>query len=254
MDQSGHGMSVVQRKMSPVVDSSRRMLELLSLLQLQREWSGAELADRLGVSDRTLRRDVDKLRELDYPVHAVAGRGGGYRLGDGARLPPLQLLSDEAVAAAIALTTAASSNVHGVGEAAQRARRGDSRPPRPGVPARGPEELLPGPGARQDRARWRFACVRGDGPGSRREAEPYGLVAWTGRWYLVAWDVEREDWRTFRIDRLRPRIPLGKRFAPRPLPDGNAGLRSEEHTSELQSRGHLVCRLLLAKKKKELQK
>src|SRR5690625_190564 len=123
MDQSGHGMSVVQRKMSPVVDSSRRMLELLSLLQLQREWSGAELADRLGVSDRTLRRDVHKLRELDYPVHAVAARGGADLLGDGARLPPLQLLSDEAVAAAIALTTAASSNVHGVGEAAQRALR-----------------------------------------------------------------------------------------------------------------------------------
>ena len=243
-------MSVVQRKMSPVVDSSRRMLELLSLLQLQREWSGAELADRLGVSDRTLRRDVDKLRELDYPVHAVPGRGGGYRLGDGARLPPLQLLSDEAVAAAIALTTAASSNVHGVGEAAQRALRklhhilptrvrgrverlGASVVHLPGVAVVDPEVLLTVAGACQDRVRLRFDYVRGDGTESRREAEPYGLVAWTGRWYLVAWDVEREDWRTFRIDRLRPRIPLGKRFAPRPLPDGNAGLYLQRRVREL---------------------
>src|SRR5690606_9154036 len=114
---TGHPVSAAGKKVGDVVDSSRRMLELLSLLQLRREWPGAELAERLGVSDRTLRRDIDKLRELDYPVHAGRGAGGGYRLGDGGRLPPLQFLSDEAVAAAIALTTAASSNVHGVGEA-----------------------------------------------------------------------------------------------------------------------------------------
>jgi len=226
--------------MGDVVDSSRRMLELLSLLQLRREWAGPELAERLGVSDRTLRRDVEKLRELDYPVHAIKGKGGGYRLGDGGRLPPLQFLSDEAVATAIALTTAASSNVHGVGEAAQRAlgklehvlpsrlrarvqRLGDSVVHLPGVAVVDPDVLMTVAGACRDRVRLRFDYVRGDGTESLREVEPYGLVAWTGRWYLVAWDVERGDWRTFRVDRLRPRIPLGRRFAPRDLPGDDAG-------------------------------
>ncbi|WP_454085591.1 helix-turn-helix transcriptional regulator [Georgenia sp. Marseille-Q6866] len=216
------------------------MLELLSLLQLRREWPGSELAERLGVSDRTLRRDVDKLRELDYPVHAVKGKGGGYRLGDGGRLPPLQFLSDEAVAAAIALTTAASSNVHGVGEAAQRAlgkleqvlpsrlrtrvqRLGASVVHLPGPSLVEPEVLMTVAGACRDHVCLRFDYVRGDGTESLREVEPYGLVTWTGRWYLVAWDVHREDWRTFRVDRLRPRIPLGRRFTPRQLPGDDAG-------------------------------
>ncbi len=223
-----------------MVDSSRRMLELLSLLQLRREWSGAELAERLHVSDRTLRRDVDKLRELDYPVHAIKGKGGGYRLGDGGRLPPLQFASDEAVAAAIALTTAASSNVHGVGEAAERAlaklqhvlpsrlragvqRLGASVVNLPGTAVVDPQVLLTVAGACQDRVLLRFDYVRGDGTESLREVEPYGLVSWIGRWYLVAWDIHRSDWRTFRVDRMRPRIPLGRRFAPRELPADNAG-------------------------------
>ncbi len=236
--------------MGDVVDSSRRMLELLSLLQLRREWSGAELAERLGVTDRTLRRDVDKLRELDYPVHAVKGRGGGYRLGDGGRLPPLQFASDEAVAAAIALTTAASSNVHGVGEAAQRAlaklqqvlpsrlragveRLGASVVNLPGAAVVDPTVLLTVAGACQDRVRLRFDYVRGDGTESLREVEPYGLVAWTGRWYLVAWDLDRSDWRTFRVDRLRPRTPLGRRFTPRELPADNAGTYLQRRVRDL---------------------
>lgn len=226
--------------MGDVVDSSRRMLELLSLLQLRREWPGPELAERLGVSDRTLRRDVDKLRELDYPVHAIKGKGGGYRLGDGGRLPPLQFASDEAVAAAIALTTAASSNVLGVGEAAERAmaklqhvlptrlragvqRLGASVVHLPGAAVVDSAVLLTVAGACQDRVRLRFDYVRGDGTESLREVEPYGLVAWTGRWYLVAWDLDRADWRTFRVDRLRPRTPLGRGFTARELPDDNAG-------------------------------
>lgn len=233
-----------------MVDSSRRMLELLSLLQLRREWPGAELAERLGVSDRTLRRDIDKLRELDYPVHAIKGVGGGYRLGDGGRLPPLQFLSDEAVATAIALTTAASSNVHGVGEAAQRAlgkleyvlpsrlrarvqRLGASVVHLPGAAVVDPEVLMTVAGACRDRQVLRFDYVRGDGTESRREVEPYGLVAWTGRWYLVAWDLEREDWRTFRVDRLRPRIPLGRRFTPRELPDEDAGTYLQRRVRDL---------------------
>lgn len=233
-----------------MVDSSRRMLELLSLLQLRREWPGAELAERLGVSDRTLRRDVEKLRELDYPVHAVRGTGGGYRLGDGGRLPPLQFLSDEAVAAAIALTTAASSNVHGVGEAAQRAlgklehvlpsrlrarvqRLGQSVVHLPGAAVVDPDVLMTVAGACRDQVVLRFDYVRGDGTESRREVEPYGLVAWTGRWYLVAWDLDRDDWRTFRIDRLRPRIPFGRRFTPRELPDENAGTYLQRRVRDL---------------------
>lgn len=233
-------MSAAGKKVGDVVDSSRRMLELLSLLQLRREWPGAELAERLGVSDRTLRRDIDKLRELDYPVHAGRGAGGGYRLGDGGRLPPLQFLSDEAVAAAIALTTAASSNVHGVGEAARRAlgeleqvlpsrlrarvqRLGQSVVHLPGAAVVDPDVLMTVAGACRDQVLLRFDYVRGDGTESRREVEPYGLVAWTGRWYLVAWDLDRRDWRTFRVDRLRPRIPLGRRFTPRELPGENAG-------------------------------
>jgi len=236
--------------MGEMVDSSRRMLELLSLLQLRREWPGAELAQRLGVSDRTLRRDVDKLRGLDYPVHAVKGVGGGYRLGDGARLPPLQFVSDEAVATAIALTTAASSNVHGVGEAAQRAlgklqqvlpsrlrlrvqRLGESVVHLPGAAVVDPEVLMTLAGACRDHVRLRFDYVRGDGTASQREVEPYGLVAWTGRWYLVAWDVEREDWRTFRVDRLHPRIPLGRRFTPRELPGQDAGAYLQRRVRDL---------------------
>lgn len=223
-----------------MADSSSRMLELLSLLQLQREWPGRELAERLGVSDRTLRRDVDKLRALDYPVRAIKGRGGGYRLGDGARLPPLQLAADEAVAAAIGLSTAASSNVHGVGEAALRAlgklekilpsrlrggieQLGASVVHVPGSAAVEPSVLVTLAGACLDSFRIRFDYVRGDGTESSREVEPYRLVTWVGHWYLIAWDLMREDWRTFRVDRLRPRVPLGPRFTPRDLPDEDVG-------------------------------
>lgn len=223
-----------------MTDSARRMLELLALLQLRREWPGSALADRLGVSERTLRRDVERLRDLDYPVRAIKGPGGGYRLGDGARLPPLQLATDEAVAVAIGLSTAASSNVQGVGEAALRAlgklegilparlRGGIEQVQKsvvhvPGSAVVDPAVLVTLAGACRDRFRVRFDYVRGDGAGSLREVEPYRLVTWVGHWYLVAWDVGRADWRTFRVDRLRPRVPLGGRFAPRELPEEDAG-------------------------------
>lgn len=223
-----------------MTDSARRALELLALLQLRREWPGSDLAERLGVSERTLRRDVDRLRELDYPVHAVKGPGGGYRLGDGTRLPPLQLATDEAVAVAIGLSTAASSNVHGVGEAALRAlgklegilparlRGGielvqESVVHVPGSAVIDPAVLVTLAGACRDRFRVRFDYLRGDGTESLREVEPHRLVTWVGHWYLVAWDVGRGDWRTFRVDRLRPRVPLGARFSPRELPERDAG-------------------------------
>ncbi|MEE6281723.1 helix-turn-helix transcriptional regulator [Georgenia sp. MJ170] len=223
-----------------MADSSRRMLELLSLLQLRREWPGRELADRLAVSDRTLRRDIDKLRDLDYPVQAIKGPGGGYRLGDGARLPPLQLAADEAVAVAIGLSTAASSNVHGVGEAALRAlgkleqilpaglrarsqQLGASVVHVPGSAVVEPSVLVTLAGACRDSFVVRFDYVGGDGAASLREVEPYRLVTWVGHWYLVAWDLTRQDWRTFRVDRLRPRVPLGRRFTARQLPEDDAG-------------------------------
>src|SRR5699024_431678 len=114
----GHLLTSFSGTLEVVTEPSSRLLRLLALLPVQREWAGPELADRLGVSPRTLRRDIDKLRALDYPVESVPGRAGGYRLGPGGRLPPLQLVEDEAVAAAIGLRTAASSSVRGVGEAA----------------------------------------------------------------------------------------------------------------------------------------
>ncbi|SFQ50164.1 Predicted DNA-binding transcriptional regulator YafY, contains an HTH and WYL domains [Amycolatopsis arida] len=218
--------------------TSARLLTLLGLLQSRREWPGSELAERLGVSTRTVRRDVDTLRALDYPVEVALGPAGGYRLGAGATLPPLLLDDEEAVAVAVGLRTAAGSGVGGVGETAPRALAKLERmlPDRlrrrigalqvstvdvPGRPVVDAAELAAVAAACRDRECLRFDYRDRAGREQRREAEPHELVAWGGRWYLVAWDRGREGWRTFRVDRMRCRTPTGPRFPPRPVPGGN---------------------------------
>ncbi|MFL1376858.1 MULTISPECIES: helix-turn-helix transcriptional regulator [unclassified Nocardiopsis] len=217
--------------------TSSRLLRLLSLLQTRKDWPGGELADRLEVSARTVRRDVDRLRELGYPIQATMGTGGGYQLGAGAALPPLLLDDDEAVAVAVGLRTAAQGGVSGIEETSVRAlakllqvlpsrlrRRVDAlgsfTVPMPG---RGPtvdaDVLALVAGVCRDGERLRFDYERHDGTVSRRVTEPHRLVSRGRLWYLVAWDNEREDWRTFRVDRMRPLTPTGPRVPPRDPPE-----------------------------------
>jgi predicted DNA-binding transcriptional regulator YafY len=223
-------------------ETSARLLRLLTLLQTRREWSGQELADRLGVTTRTVRRDVEKPRGLDYPVNASKGITGGYQLGPGAQLPPLLLDDDEAVATAIALRTATASGVADIGETAVRAllkleqvlparlrHRVDAvRPSTVRTPLSASAvdvDVLSAVGAAcRDHQCLRFDYRGHDATESLRRTEPHALVTWGSRWYLVAWDCDREDWRTFRIDRLRPKTPAGPRFTPRTLPGQPASL------------------------------
>lgn len=220
--------------------TSSRLLELLSLLSARREWRGDELAERLGVSGRTIRRDIERLRQLGYPVEAVRGPAGCYSLRAGTAIPPLLLDDEEAIAIAVGLLTAARSSVTGVEEAGVRAlvKLEQVMPARirRRVSALGSATVtLPGgegtvdPGhltaiatACRDFERLRFGYRRRDGAESRREVEPHALVNYGRRWYLVAWDRLREDWRTFRVDRLTRPEPLGQRFSPRKLPARNA--------------------------------
>lgn len=221
-----------------MLETSARLLRLLSLLQAHRDWSGADLADRLGVTPRTVRRDVDKLRELGYPVHASPGSGGGYQLGAGAELPPLLLDDEEAVAVAVGLRTAAGHGVEGIGETSVRAlakleqvlpnrlRRRVSALGAFTVPLlRGPEASTVDPGvltelagACRDSERLRFEYRDHGGSVSRRTVEPHRLVCTERRWYLVGWDTDRSDWRTFRADRITLTPPHGPRFEPRAAP------------------------------------
>jgi predicted DNA-binding transcriptional regulator YafY len=221
-------------------ETSARLLRLLTLLQTRREWSGAELADRLRVSTRTVRRDVEKLRDLDYPVHAATGTAGGYRLRPGTELPPLLLDDDEAVAVAVALRTAAGGGVDRLGETALgalvkleqvlpsrlRHRVDAMQVSTVDVPSTAPkvdpDVLTAVASACRDRHQLRFDYQGGYGAAeSRRTTEPHRLVTWGRRWYLVAWDRDRDDWRTFRMDRLRPLVPVGPRFTPREIPGGD---------------------------------
>ncbi|MFE0514145.1 helix-turn-helix transcriptional regulator [Streptomyces sp. NPDC058964] len=221
-----------------MLETSARLLRLLSLLQAHREWSGAELAERLGVTPRTVRRDVDRLRELGYPVNASPGTGGGYQLGAGAELPPLLLDDDEAVAVAVGLRTAAGQGVEGIGESSVRAlakleqvlpgrlRRRVGALNAFTVPMlRGPEPSAVDPAVLtelahlcRDAERLRFEYCGHEGTTTRRTVEPHRLVCTERRWYLVAWDLDREDWRTFRADRIAPKPPHGPRFTPREPP------------------------------------
>ncbi len=216
--------------------TSSRLLDLLSLLQARRDWPGAELADRLAVSGRTVRRDIERLRELGYPVESLTGPAGGYTLRAGTAMPPLLLDDDEAIAIAVGLSTAARSSVAGIEETAVRAlvkleqvlpaqlrRRvaalgsATIAPPVPG-PTVAPQHLTLIAAACRDLECVRFAYRARDGTNSRREVEPHSLVNLGRRWYLVAWDRRREDWRTFRLDRLERPASTGVRFAPRALP------------------------------------
>lgn len=222
-------------------DPTARALTLLSLLQTHRHWSGAELAERLGVSARTVRRDVDRLRDLGYPVEAAPGVDGGYQLAAGAHLPPLLVDDDEAVALAIGLRAAAGAAIDGIEETTLRVmakleqilpshvrRRIDALndnveslrwTPAAVVP---PASLgLLAQGCR-DREEVRFEYTRRDGEASSRLVQPHQLVSVGHRWYLVAWDVRRDDWRTFRIDRMEDPRLAGVRFEPRSLPGGSA--------------------------------
>ncbi|MEV8451728.1 YafY family protein [Streptomyces sp. NPDC052095] len=221
-----------------MLETSARLLRLLSLLQAHREWSGPDLAERLGVTPRTVRRDVDKLRELGYPVHASPGTGGGYQLGAGARLPPLLLDDEEAVAVAVGLRTAAGHGVEGIGETSVRAlgKLEQVLPDRlrrrvnalntftvpmlrgPAGPVADAGVLTELAGACRDAERLRFAYRDHSGSVSRRAVEPHRLVCTERRWYLVAWDLDRADWRTFRVDRITPTPPHGPRFVPREGP------------------------------------
>ncbi|WP_189177329.1 helix-turn-helix transcriptional regulator [Streptomyces lasiicapitis] len=222
-----------------MLETSARLLKLLSLLQAHREWSGGDLAERLGVTPRTVRRDVDRLRELGYPVNASPGTGGGYQLGAGAELPPLLLDDDEAVAVAVGLRTAAGQGIEGIGESSVRAL-GKLEQVLPGrlrrrvgalnaftVPmlhtARGqtavdPSVLTELAAVCRDSERLRFDYRDHGGSESRRVVEPHRLVCTERRWYLVAWDLDRADWRTFRVDRVTPRPPHGPRCEPRTPP------------------------------------
>ena len=224
-----------------MLSTSARLLKLLSLLQSRRSWAGAELAERLEVDVRTVRRDVDRLRRLGYPVRAAPGVAGGYRLGAGAELPPLLLDAEEAVAVAIALRTAAGGTVAGIEETALRAlgKLEQLLPARlrrrvgalqsytvslVGTGGAVPAELLAQiAGAFRDLERLRFEYTARDETATRRTVEPYRLVHLGRRWYLVAFDLDRDGWRTFRVDRIGSRVSTDRRFVPRKPPARDLG-------------------------------
>ncbi|WP_078973208.1 helix-turn-helix transcriptional regulator [Streptomyces sp. MMG1533] len=260
-----------------MLETSARLLRLLSLLQAHREWSGADLADRLGVTPRTVRRDVDRLRELGYPVNASPGTGGGYQLGAGAELPPLLLDDDEAVAVAVGLRTAAGQGIDGIGETSVRAlakleqvlpgplRRRVSALNAFTVPMlRGPLPSSVDPGVLtelanlcrdterlrfeyRDRPHSRTTSSGGTpiGAPTRRSVEPHRLVCSERRWYLVAWDLDRDDWRTFRVDRITPKPPHGPRFEPRRPPADDLAAYVSKGVSTRAYASHAVIRLLV---------
>ncbi|MFF0437294.1 helix-turn-helix transcriptional regulator [Streptomyces sp. NPDC004327] len=236
-----------------MTDTPARLLTLLSLLQTPREWPGRELAERLSVSPRTIRRDVDRLRELGYPVEASKGAVGGYRLVAGTAMPPLLLDDEEAVAIAVGLRAGAGHAIEGVEEASVRAlakleqvlpsrlrhrvstlqnatiplTRGDGATVAPGT-------LTSLAGAVTGQERLRFGYRAGDGTETKRLVEPYRLVSTGRRWYLVAYDLGREDWRTFRVDRVSEPFPTGARFSPRELPAGDAAAYMTQSMSRAQ--------------------
>jgi predicted DNA-binding transcriptional regulator YafY len=223
------------------MDPTARLLRLLSLLQTYRHWQGEELADRLAVSPRTLRRDVDRLRELGYPVDTTRGSAGGYRLSAGAQLPPLLLDDEEAVAIAVGLRTAAGGAVTGIEETSVRAlaklqqvlparlrRRVQAlaaatvSTPGWGGDAVDADGLVAIAQACSAGEQLRFHYTANDGSTTDRLVEPHRLVVRHRRWYLIAWDVPRQDWRVFRVDRVERPFANGVRVAPRELPAADA--------------------------------
>jgi predicted DNA-binding transcriptional regulator YafY len=222
-----------------MVQTSARLLALLSLLQLRREWTGQELAERLGVGPRTIRRDVDKLRSLGYPIEAAPGVAGGYRLGTGGQLPPLLLDDAEAVAVAVGLRTAAAASIAGIEETSVRALAKleqvlpDRLRRRVGAlakatsafgvegPSIDPDVLATIAGACRDGVRLRFSYTARDARATHRNTEPCAVVHSGYRWYLVAFDLDRDDWRTFRVDRIGARLQVGARGQRRTVPGGD---------------------------------
>jgi predicted DNA-binding transcriptional regulator YafY len=235
-------------------ETSSRLLDLLSLLQARRDWPGAELAERLEVSGRTIRRDVGRLRALGYPVESLTGPAGGYRLRAGAAMPPLLLDEDEAIAIAVGLRTAARASVTGIEETSVRAlvkleqvlpthlrRRvaalGSATIAAPVAgPTVDPQHLTTIAAACRDSECLRFDYRSRDGTATRRELEPHSLVNLGRRWYLVGWDRRREDWRTFRVDRLSRPAASGSRFTARRLPAKDAAAYVEQSIAAAPSR------------------
>ncbi|NUO98442.1 MAG: WYL domain-containing protein [Nonomuraea sp.] len=248
--------------------TSARLLALLSLLQTRRDWPGALLAERLSVSPRTVRRDVDRLRELGYPIAAFKGPEGGYRLDAGTRLPPLLFDDEQAVALAIALQTAATGGA-AIQDAAARAlntvrqvmparlrHRVDTlritaveRPTARPVPQVDNRVLMALSAAVHACEELRLDYATGADDVQARRVQPHHLLTWDGRWYLLAWDLDREDWRTFRADRITPRTPTGPRFTPRELPGGDVAafvtgrFRGADGTGDWPCRGEVILDL-----------
>jgi predicted DNA-binding transcriptional regulator YafY len=223
-----------------MLETSVRLLRLLSLLQIRRDWSGADLASRLSVTTRTVRNDVERLRILGYEVRSSTGITGGYRLGAGSAMPPLLLDDDEIVAVGVGLRAAAAGTVTGIEETSLRAltKLEQTLPARlrhqldalrqatvsaaGGGPTVDAGTLTTIAGACRDHQQLRFDYRARGGEASARRVEPHRLVYTGRRWYLLAWDRDRADWRTFRADRIEPRLPTGPRFTPREPPEDAA--------------------------------
>ncbi|ODQ93880.1 helix-turn-helix transcriptional regulator [Mycolicibacterium holsaticum] len=228
-----------------MAETTSRVLQLLGLLQSRRVWTGEELAERLNVTTRSVRRDVERLRDLGYPVHASKGRGGGYRLGAGAALPPLLLDPDEAVAMAVCLRLAAGGTIAGVGESALRAlsKLDQVMPARlrsqvtavhdatvtltspSSDPPVEPDVLMTLARASRDHEHVSAGYVDIRGNATQRRLEPYQLVTTGRRWYLLAYDRDRQDWRSLRLDRMSEVRALGTTFVARDAPDAATYVR-----------------------------
>jgi predicted DNA-binding transcriptional regulator YafY len=241
-----------------MLQTSSRLLRLLSLLQSRRQWSGRDLGERLEIDARTVRRDVDKLRELGYPVRASSGLGGGYQLGAGSSMPPVLLNDDEAVAVAFALRTAAGSvgkmEETAIGLLAKldqvlpaRLRKRASALHAVTISLASAQTVPPVDvlariaSACRDHMRLKLSYQDRDGKNSARNLEPMRLAHTGSRWYLVAWDVQREDWRTFRVDRVERLLSTGPPFVPREFPGDIAAyvrrsLRNVSHRYRIRLR------------------
>ena len=253
-------MAVILRSMS---DTPARLLRLLSLLQTPRDWPGSELAERLQVSPRTIRRDIQRLRDLGYPVQATMGAVGGYRLVAGTAMPPLLLDDEEAVAVAVGLRTAANGTVTGIEEASVRAlvKLEQVLPSRLRYRVSALHSVtLPLPGAQalvdpailtviataaRDRQRISFRYTSHDGTQATRAAEPHHLVPTGRRWYLLGWDPANNGWRTFRADRITSPQITGPRFTPRDPPGGDAAAYVSRSVSSAPYRYQARIRLHL---------
>src|SRR3984957_20998126 len=249
---TGQLQSAIDAILRTMVQTSARLLALLSLLHVRREWTGDELAERLEVGPRTIRRDVAMLRSLGYPVDSAGGVAGGYRLGAGGELPPLLLDDAEAVAVAVGLRTAASGSIAGIEETSVRAlakleqvlpdrlrRRVRALGDVPAAfsfeqPQIDADLLAEVAGACRDRVQLRFAYVARDDRSSHRQTEPTAVVYSGHRWYLVAFDLDRDDWRTFRVDRISGRVRVGGRGRRRTVPGGDPAAYVK---GQLQRRG-----------------